>query len=225
MRPARIRKLAKAASELSNAGNYEAAFALRWIAYEALMARAAIKGLWMRGATVKEAENIIMRLRPRSPTSLLAECCGNCIDLKDDRYSILKNIKDRVHFRNLLFHQLNVASKKQLMLLSDILGFTLANPKAALGSIPMKISGLAVSLGDPLADLRKLKRRPRVKRRSVAELLRYKESDLQAPPTIPDLSDEEVLSLFMPPTERPKSNVGKGQRMPTKRATSFDRAA
>lgn len=41
MNPARIRKLAKAASNLSNTDNYEAVFALRWVAYEGLMLRAA----------------------------------------------------------------------------------------------------------------------------------------------------------------------------------------
>jgi hypothetical protein len=202
MNPARIRKLAKAASDLSNTGNYEAAFALRWIAYEALMVRAAIKALWIRGATVKEAENILMRLPPRSPTSLLAECCRYSIDLKNDQYPILKRIKDRAHFRNLLFHQLNVASKNQLQLLSDILGLTLANPKMALGDIPIKVSGLKVLLGNPLDDLRKLRRRPRVKKRSVAELFRYNRGNLQTFATNSDLTRGEVLRLFIPMTEK-----------------------
>ena len=218
MHPARIRKLAKTASELSNAGNYEAAFALRWIAYESLMVRAATKALWMRGATVREAENIIMRLPPRSPTSLLADCCRYQIDLTSDRspFPILKRIKDRAHFRNLLFHQLNVASKRQLQLLSDTLDLTLANPKAALGDIPIKIAGLRVSLGDPLADLRKLKRRPRVKKRSVAELFPYSKSDLQTVPAIPDLTEDEVLRLFTPMAEKAALSVEGGKPRLTK---------
>lgn len=196
MHRARILKLAKVATELSNAGNYEAALALRWIAYEALVARAAIKGLWMRAATVKEAESVIMRLPPRSPTMLLVNCCGNAVDLNDDRYLILRHIKDRAHLRNLLFHQLNVASKEQLLLLSNILARTLANPTTALGNVELKVSGVRVSLGDPLVDLRRVKRRPRVKKRSVAELLRYKESSLQAMPTLPDLTEDDVTRLF-----------------------------
>ena len=202
MHPARIRKLAKLATDLSDTNNYEAAFALRWIAYEGLMLRAAIKALWMRGATVTEAENILMRLPPRSPTTLLAHCCCYFIDLENDQYPILKRIKDRAHFRNLLFHQLNVGSKNQLQLLSDILGLTLANPKSALGGIPVKISGLNVLLGNPLDDLRKLKRKPRVKRRSVAELYRYNKDDLQTFPATADLTKDEVLRLFVPMTEK-----------------------
>ena len=58
MRPARIKKLATAANQLQ-ATNYEAAFALRWIAYEGTIVRAAIKALWLRGATVKDAEGTI----------------------------------------------------------------------------------------------------------------------------------------------------------------------
>jgi hypothetical protein len=201
MRPTRIRRIAVIAAELSDSGDYEAALALRWIAYEALIARAAIKALWMRGATVKEAENVITRLPPRSPTSLLADCCGNSINLNDSRYSILKHIKDRSYFRNLLFHQLNVASKKQLVVLSKILACILTNPNVSFGQIPMKISGMQVFLGDPLLDLRRLKRKPRVKRRSVAQLLNYKQTDLQTSPSPTELTQDELVRLFTPITK------------------------
>lgn len=210
MQPARIRKLAKTASDLvERNGSYEAAFTLRWIAYEGLMLRAAIKALWMRGANVKEAENIVTRLPPRDPTALLGSCCDFHIDVTNDRHPILKRIKDRVHFRNFLFHQLNVASKSQLQLLSDILGFTLANPKTAFGNIPVRIAGLSAPsrLGDPLADLRRSKRMPNVRKKSVAELFRYNSKDLQSLSAIPDLTEDEVLRLFMPVTQRVTPSV------------------
>jgi hypothetical protein len=109
---------------------------------------------------VKEAENTITTLPRRDPLTMLAACCGQSINLTTDQYPILKRIKDRTHFRNILFHQLNVASKKQLQLLSDILGFTLANPKMAFGKLAVRASEMnsAMRLGDPLVDLRKLKR-------------------------------------------------------------------
>jgi hypothetical protein len=200
MNPARIRKLAEAASNLSNTNNYEAAFTLRWVAYEGLMLRAAIKALWIRGAKVKEAENIITTLPHRDPLTMLAACCGQSINLTTDQYPILKRIKDRAHFRNILFHQLNVASKKQLQLLSDILGFTLANPKMAFGNLAVRASEMnsAMRLGDPLVDLRKLKRIPQIRVKPVAKLFRYDERDRQPPPAIPDLTKDEVLRLFMP---------------------------
>jgi hypothetical protein len=189
MNPARIRKIAKAASNLSNTDNYEAVFALRWVAYEGLMLRAAIKALWMRGAKVKEAEDILPTLQRRDPLTTLASCCGQSINLTTDQYPILKRIKDRVHFRNILFHQLNVASKKQLQLLSDILGFTLANPTKALGNLPVRVSELssAMRLGDPLEDLRKLKRKQKIRLKPVAQLFRYNERDRQPPPANPRL--------------------------------------
>lgn len=204
MHPARIRKLAKAASGLSATNNYEAAFALRWIAYEGLLRRAAIKALWMRGANVKEAESILTRIQHRDPTTLLAHCCGFSIDLSTDRYyPILKRIRDRWQFRNLLFHQLNVASKSQLHLLSDILGLTLDDPKIAFGNVGVRIAGLnnPMRLGDPLADLRKLRRKPSSKRKAVVELFAYNKDELRDLPTIPDLTEDEVLRLFMPVPE------------------------
>jgi hypothetical protein len=200
MQPARIRKLAKLAIDLSNTNNYEAAFALRWIAYEGLMLRAAIKALWMRGAKVKEAESIITTLPPGDQLTVLATCCGQSIKLTNDQYLILKRIKDRVHFRNILFHQLNVASKKQIQALSDILGFTLANPAKAFGNLAVRASEInsTLRLGDPLADLRKLKRMPQIRVKPVAKLFRYNERDRQPLHAIPDLTKDEVLRLFMP---------------------------
>jgi hypothetical protein len=209
MQPARIRKLANVASELSKTNNYESAFALRWIAYEGLLRRAAIKALWMRGANVKESESVIMRIH-HDPTTILAKCCGFSIDLSTDRYyPILKRIRDRIHFRNLLFHQLNVGSKSQLQLLSDILSLTLSDPKTAFGNVAVRIAGLnsPMRLGNPLADLRKLKRSPLSKRKAVRELFEYKKEELENLPMLPDLTEDEVLRLFNPFQESIKTSV------------------
>ena len=54
MRSLRIKTLAAAADQLQET-NYETAFALRWIAYEGTIVRAAVNALWLRGAGVKDA--------------------------------------------------------------------------------------------------------------------------------------------------------------------------
>jgi hypothetical protein len=178
------------------------------------MLRAAIKALWMRGAKVKEAEDILPTLPLHDPLTTLASCCGQHINLTTDQYPILKRIKDRVHFRNILFHQLNVASKKQLQLLSDILGFTLANPKMAFGNLAVRASEMnsAMRLGDPLVDLRKLKRISQIRVKPVAQLFKYNERDRQPPPPIPDLNEAEVLRLVMPVADSVAVNVERIRR-------------
>ena len=55
----------------------ERQFALRWIAYEGLVRRTAIKALWMRGAMVREAQKTINQLQGpewENPTLLLGNC-------------------------------------------------------------------------------------------------------------------------------------------------------
>lgn len=199
MHPARIRKLGKTASDLAKHNNYEAAFALRWIAYEGLIVRAAIKALWMRGASVKDAERIITTLNLFNVMKLLKQCCGNNfnIDSKGE-YPILKTIKDRSELRHLLFHQLNVPSKRKLKQFSDLLALTLDQPEAAFGKIKVALDGSssARELGDPLVDLRKLKRSSGITRKAVADLISV---NLKQETTILDLTDDEQLLLFIPP--------------------------
>ena len=118
-----------------------------------------------------------------------------------DTIRFLNTSGDRSHFRNLLFHQLNVASKRQLNLLSNILGLTLNDPNAAFGKIAVRITGLntPAPLGNPLADLRKLKRSPLIKKKSVGELFVYKKEDLEeCALMIPDLTEDGARCRSIP---------------------------
>lgn len=204
MQQARIRKFAKSASDLLANNSYEAAFVLRWIAYEGLVRRAAIKALWMRGAMVSEAQKIINQLQGpewEDPTSLLAKCCGNYINVEGGAVPVFKALRDRVHVRNLLFHQLEVATKKsQFKQISDLLALVLDEPSKVFGDIKVYIPGAGpgktLRLGNPLVDLRKAKREKSVPRKSVQALLGYEFAKMSPVPRVADLNDDMVKSLF-----------------------------
>ena len=202
MQQARIRKFAKAASDLLAKNSYEAAFVLRWIAYQSLVRRAAIKALWMRGAMVSEAQKIINELQGpewEDPTSLLAKCCGTYINIERGDVPVFKALRDRVHIRNLLFHQLEVATKKsQFKQISDLLALALDDPSKVFGDIKVHIpgAGKTLRLGNPLVDLRKAEREKSIPRKSVQSLLGYESGKLSPVPRVADLNDDMVKSLF-----------------------------
>ena len=200
MHPSRIRRFAKTASDLAKARHYEEAFALRWIAYEGLIVRAAIKALWMRGVSVKEAEATIAKLNVFKVMTLLRNCCGTEIHLDNKgKYRILKLLEDRSNLRHMLFHQANVPSKGKLKQLSDLLALTLDRPEVAFGKIEVAMDGTSstVELGNPLVDLRRVKRPHGIGKKLISELILINE---KAATTISDLTDDEVLFLFIPPS-------------------------
>ena len=204
MQPARIRKFEKTATDLLATNNYEAAFVLRWIAYEGLVRRAAIKALWMRGALVGEAQKIINQLQGpewEDPTTLLAKCCHTYINIERGDVPVFKALRDRMHIRNLLFHQLEVATKKsQFDLVSDLLGRALADPSVVFGDIKVDVAPgkMLRRLGNPLVDLRKAEREKSIPRKSVQALLGYDAGKLSPVPKVDDLTDDIVRSLFDP---------------------------
>ena len=156
MRPARIRAFAKTASDLAHANNQEAAFVLRWIAYEGLIIRASIKALWMRGASVKKAEKFMLTYNLRKKYSFLSECCAHPIAWNSKRVKALSRIKEREDLRHLLFHQLNIPSTKKLLQFSTLLARTLNNPEMVFGMLEINLGAIGrQNLGDPLVDLRK----------------------------------------------------------------------
>ena len=125
----------------------ERQFALRWIAYEGLVRRTAIKALWMRGAMVREAQKTINQLQGpewENPTLLLGNC-GTYISIP-----LFKTLQERAHIRNLLFHQLDVATKKgHFKRMTDLLGFALANPSAVFGDIKVHVGGTRPQYAKP----------------------------------------------------------------------------
>ena len=199
MHPARIRRLSKIASALEEAKEYEASFALRCIAYEGLLRRASIKALWMRGAAVKNAEEVIAKL-DKDPINLLADCCGLFIEAKNElKFPVLARIKNRIAYRNLYFHQLSVSKKEQLHLLSKLLGATLARPTVAFRNVSVSISANSLEpLGDPLSDLRKAKRKAHIKKKGIFEIVPQFEKEQLEFPIIREMTESEVEQVLNP---------------------------
>jgi len=175
VRVSRIKKFAAIADELDNSGKYEAAFILRWIAFEGALIRACVKALWQRGASVKDAENTLAMIYESNQKKLVAWCCG--MGSEPIKNEFIRRVKKNGYFRNSLFHQSVVVSKSKMTELSKEIAAFLHEPSKFIGDLPVRVSidGAAheLSLGNPFADLRKSRARriPGVKRISAKELL------------------------------------------------------
>jgi hypothetical protein len=159
MRRNRIKRMQNAADALEGLGFHEEAFALRWIAYEGVLARASVKALWLRGARVADAETVINREPNLTPTTMVARAVG--VKSQSVKAPTLSQMKNNREVRNLLFHQASVPEKRKMKVLSAYLKTFLQNPTTALSSLNVEVkSGTRstfVSLGDPFVDLRSLR--------------------------------------------------------------------
>ena len=159
MRRNRIKRMQDASDNLEGLGFHEEAFALRWIAYEGVLARASVKALWLRGARVADAEAVINREPDLTPTTMVARAVG--VNSKTVKAPILSQMKYNRNVRNLLFHQASVPEKRKMKMLSANLKTFLQSPTNALSSLSVEIrtgvKSTFVSLGDPLVDLRTLR--------------------------------------------------------------------
>jgi hypothetical protein len=133
MRCKRIKAINKAASSLSDSGDYEAEFSLRWIAYEGLVKRACVRALWLRGARVKDAEKTLSLIRDQDLTTLLAECCDSSVS--NILSGSLGQVKKYVRLRNSLFHSAIVESKSDMKKCSALLKSILINPDMYFANI------------------------------------------------------------------------------------------
>ena len=173
MRIKRIERFRDVADRLEANGEHLEAFALRWIACEGLIVRAAVKALWLRGASAKDAEAIINKENDY-PLALLRRACGQQKHINQPQ---LNAIMYQNEVRNLLFHQSVVTSKSKLVLTSRNLKILLDRPLSAFGAVMVKVNDggaiRAVSIGDPLEELKgsKTKRLPGVRIQSARGLL------------------------------------------------------
>ena len=187
--------MARVASKLATSGQYEAAFALRWIALEGLIVRAAVKALWMRGAAVQDAEMAVPTLQIYKVTKLLKKCCGVNSSVNNDvKAPILKFVEQWGDHRNLLFHQLEVGRKKDLEKLSEVLKKVLEQPRLVFAQMKVDVGAPwgILTLGDPLEDLRQKKRQKCVTKRAIQELITFRRKDTE----LPKVPDDELSRLF-----------------------------
>ena len=99
-----INELIKNAARLKMEKDYSSAFALYWVSFEATIARACVKGLWLRGANINEAEDYVRRINFTHPDKCLTLALGRKW-FKDDRSSLIGT--ETLPFkklRNWLFH-------------------------------------------------------------------------------------------------------------------------
>ena len=172
MRIKRIQRFRDVADRLETDGEHLEAFALRWIACEGLITRAAVKALWLRGASAKDAEAIINKENDY-PLAILRRACGQ---QKHIHHPQLNAIMYQSEVRNLLFHQSVVTSKSKLESTSRNLKMLLDRPLSAFGAVMVKVNDggvvRTVTIGNPLEELKgsKMKRLPGVRRQSAQGL-------------------------------------------------------
>jgi hypothetical protein len=165
--PARIKELATIASGLTAKKKHVAAFLLLYPAYEGLIYRACVKALWLRGYKVGEAEKFISGLNQTGENTwweLFVTCCGTASPFGNTHvYLDAKNYLDTSYIiRCLLLHGVKEPRDldyRTLKRANEILVWLIENSDQVVGDAKVKTNSGEDSLGDPLENLRKKRRR------------------------------------------------------------------
>ena len=167
---ARIRQLVNAAAELTVKRNHIGAFLLLWTAHEALIYRACGKALWIRGYRVTDVEDFISRqdLKDHKLWGFFCRCCGGDQNdppfEKTHPYMVLRNALLAISTtRNSVVHGARIAGrhdKETLIKTNTIISAIINNSARAFSGAEVKTEAHGIkTLGDPLEDLRKSKRK------------------------------------------------------------------
>jgi hypothetical protein len=186
---ARIRQLVKAAAELTVKRSHIGAFLLLWTAHEALIYRACVKALWIRGYKVTDAEKDISsrNLEGHKLWDFFCRCCGGDQNTppfgKTDPYIVLRNALLGISTtRNSVVHGARIAGQagnKTLIKANTIITAIINNSAKAFGDAKVRTEAQGDKLlGDPLDDLRKWKRKSYVPK----EKLSTSDSIFRVPP-------------------------------------------
>lgn len=192
--PSLIKELVDTAIKLTNEQKHITAFLLLYPAYEALMFRACVKALWLRGYNVGDSERFIVKFQQIDDFwwEFFKWCCG-CRenDLPFDTghiyFDAQKFLREIRELRGLLIHGVKVPAGENYQTMQDankIIIWIITSQ--VMGEARVKIRDEIRALGDPLEKLGRPKRRSNLQ--LLEELPRPKKFRAQIIPKRPPMT-------------------------------------
>ena len=166
-----IKKLVECGKSQQDNDYHIGAFAIYWIASEAILVRGLVKSLWLRGVPLRDAKSFVETMDTNKVELCLSAATGIWLQRNDKTLAGIRLQQSLRVVRNKLFHS-GLAPNPNTLLNATRFLFDYAREPAPFWSdiqVLIPTSGALVSLGDPIADLRSV-RRPATSKQSAEGL-------------------------------------------------------